>query len=168
MRLKTSEIAKKLLQGSSYIELRRILHKRVTSTTVSWVNKGAKNRNPSSKFSQPIGHYCWSTRPWFRMWAQWSRCSSSSSPQLKWSIMSDDFRGGLKGGSKSTAQWKSFSKEPFMGTPERLLTIVTVWYSLLLNKTYVQCSCSGWPTGNGKKLSNSQACCLVQLCQAPA
>ena len=22
----------------------------------------------------------------------------------------------------------------------------------------------GWPTGNGKKLSNTQACCLAQLC----
>ena len=22
----------------------------------------------------------------------------------------------------------------------------------------------GWPTGNGKKLSNCQACCLAQLC----
>ena len=32
----------------------------------------------------------------------------------------------------------------------------------------VQCSCSGWPTGNGKKVSNSQACCLAQLCLAPA
>ena len=30
------------------------------------------------------------------------------------------------------------------------------------------CSCSGWPTGNGKKVSNSQACCLAQLCLAPA
>ena len=27
----------------------------------------------------------------------------------------------------------------------------------------LQCSCSGWPTGNGKNLSNSQACCLAQL-----
>ena len=27
----------------------------------------------------------------------------------------------------------------------------------------VQCSCSGWPTGNGKKLSNSQACCLTAV-----
>ena len=26
----------------------------------------------------------------------------------------------------------------------------------------------GWPTGNGKKLSNSQACCLAQLCLAGA
>ena len=26
----------------------------------------------------------------------------------------------------------------------------------------------GWPTGNGKKLSNSQACCLAQLCLAAA
>ena len=26
----------------------------------------------------------------------------------------------------------------------------------------------GWPTGNGKKLSNSQACCLNQLCLAAA
>ena len=29
-----------------------------------------------------------------------------------------------------------------------------------------QFSCSGWPTGNGKKLSSSQACCLAQLCLA--
>ena len=28
----------------------------------------------------------------------------------------------------------------------------------------LQCSCSGWPTGNGNKLINSQACCLAQLC----
>ena len=28
----------------------------------------------------------------------------------------------------------------------------------------VQCSCSGRPIGNGKKLSNCQACCLAQLC----
>ena len=26
----------------------------------------------------------------------------------------------------------------------------------------------GWLTGNGKKLSNSQACCLVQLCLVAA
>ena len=26
----------------------------------------------------------------------------------------------------------------------------------------------GWPTGNGKKLSNSQACCLSQQCLAAA
>ena len=26
----------------------------------------------------------------------------------------------------------------------------------------------GWPTGNGKKLSNRQACCLAQLCLAEA
>ena len=26
----------------------------------------------------------------------------------------------------------------------------------------------GWPTGNGKKLSNTQACCLAQQCLAPA
>ena len=26
----------------------------------------------------------------------------------------------------------------------------------------------GWPTGNGKKLSNSQACCLAQLCLGAA
>ena len=32
----------------------------------------------------------------------------------------------------------------------------------------IQCSCSGWPTGNGKNLSNSQACCLAQLCLAAA
>ena len=32
----------------------------------------------------------------------------------------------------------------------------------------IQCSCSGWPTGNGKKLSNSQTCCLSQLCLAAA
>ena len=32
----------------------------------------------------------------------------------------------------------------------------------------VQCSCSGWSTGNGKKLSNCQACCLAQQCLAAA
>ena len=32
----------------------------------------------------------------------------------------------------------------------------------------LHCSCSGWPTGNGKKLSNCQACCLAQLWLAPA
>ena len=26
----------------------------------------------------------------------------------------------------------------------------------------------GWPTGNGKKLSCTQACCLAQLCLAEA
>ena len=32
----------------------------------------------------------------------------------------------------------------------------------------VQTADIGWPTGNGKKVSNSQACCLAQLCQAAA
>ena len=26
----------------------------------------------------------------------------------------------------------------------------------------------GWPTGNGEKLNNSQACCLAQLCLGAA
>ena len=33
---------------------------------------------------------------------------------------------------------------------------------------YVQPADIGWPTGNGKKLSKSQACCLAQLCLATA
>ena len=32
----------------------------------------------------------------------------------------------------------------------------------------LQCSCSGWSTGYGNKLSNSQTCCLAQLCPAAA
>ena len=32
----------------------------------------------------------------------------------------------------------------------------------------VQGGWGGWPTGNGNKLSNSQACCLAQLCLAAA
>ena len=32
--------------------------------------------------------------------------------------------------------------------------------------TTVQGGWGGWPTGNGKKLSYSQACCLAQLCLA--
>ena len=32
--------------------------------------------------------------------------------------------------------------------------------------TKVQDGWGGWPTGNGNKLSNSQACCLAQLCLA--
>ena len=42
-----------------------------------------------------------------------------------------------------------------------------VW-KLLSKVISLQCSCSGWPTGNGKKVSNRQACCLAQLCQAAA
>ena len=32
----------------------------------------------------------------------------------------------------------------------------------------IQSGCSGCRTGNGKKLSNSQACCLDQLCLGAA
>ena len=35
-------------------------------------------------------------------------------------------------------------------------------------KLPVQPADVGWPTGNGKKLSNSQACLLAQLCLAAA
>ena len=31
-------------------------------------------------------------------------------------------------------------------------------------REYVQPADIGWPTGNGKKLSCTQACCLAQLC----
>ena len=34
--------------------------------------------------------------------------------------------------------------------------------------THLQPADIGWPTGNGKKVSNSQACCLAQLCLAAA
>ena len=37
-----------------------------------------------------------------------------------------------------------------------------------LDKVYSLHADIGWPTGNGKKLSNSQECCLAQLCQAAA
>ena len=47
------------------------------------------------------------------------------------------------------------------GPPHHARVYPTLVLLLSLN---VQCSCSGWPTGNGKKLSNSQACCLAQLC----
>ena len=33
---------------------------------------------------------------------------------------------------------------------------------------HVQGGWGGWPTGNGTKVSNSQACCLAQLCLAAA
>ena len=33
---------------------------------------------------------------------------------------------------------------------------------------YVQGGWGGWPTGNGNKVSNSQACCLAQMCLASA
>ena len=46
-----------------------------------------------------------------------------------------------------------------------LLLMFAVWsgpYSAL------QSADIGWPTGNGKKLCNGQACCLAQLCLAAA
>ena len=39
---------------------------------------------------------------------------------------------------------------------------------LILGVRLVQGGLGGWPTGNGNKLSNSQACCLAQLCLAAA
>ena len=33
---------------------------------------------------------------------------------------------------------------------------------------FVQGGWGGWPTGNGKKVSNGQACCPAQLCPAAA
>ena len=36
------------------------------------------------------------------------------------------------------------------------------------SENYVQCSCSGWPTGNGKKLSSSQAQLGQTTCLAVA
>ena len=36
----------------------------------------------------------------------------------------------------------------------------------LNDRTILQPPDIGWPTGNGKKLINSQACCLAQLCLA--
>ena len=36
------------------------------------------------------------------------------------------------------------------------------------NERLVQPADIGWPTGNGKKQSNSQPCCLAQLCLAAA
>ena len=50
---------------------------------------------------------------------------------------------------------------------ERGITILISQHNRRTSLTR-QCSCSGWPTGNGKKLSNCQACCLAQLCLAAA
>ena len=36
------------------------------------------------------------------------------------------------------------------------------------NHSSLQPADIGWPTGNGKKLSNCQACCLAQVCLAAA
>ena len=45
-------------------------------------------------------------------------------------------------------------------------------YELMKNeyrsKMFIQPTDIGWPTGNGNNLSNSQACCLTQLCLAAA
>ena len=38
----------------------------------------------------------------------------------------------------------------------------------ILDLVHVQGGWGGWPTGNGKKLSNGQACCLALLCLAAA
>ena len=42
------------------------------------------------------------------------------------------------------------------------------YYSMYWNSLRVQGGWGGWPTGNGKKLWNSQACCLAQLCLGAA
>ena len=48
------------------------------------------------------------------------------------------------------------------------LNVITQYFSRFYDMKRVQGGWGGWPTGNGKKVSNSQACCLVQLCLAAA
>ena len=40
--------------------------------------------------------------------------------------------------------------------------------NVLVKMRKVQSADIGWPTGNGKNLSNSEACCLAQLCLGAA
>ena len=63
------------------------------------------------------------------------------------------------GASCSKYQW------PVIGYKIILISTGQNWVTHTLP---VQCSCSGWPTGNGKNLSNTQACCLAQLCLGAA
>ena len=54
-------------------------------------------------------------------------------------------------------------------SPCRLVSFATAIYSLcLISPTAVQSGGSVCRTGNGEKLSNSQVCCLAQLCLAAA
>ena len=51
----------------------------------------------------------------------------------------------------------------FIGQQNIRLSRRQICMPFLKTLVFVQ---GGWPTGNGKKLSNSQACCLAQLCLA--
>ena len=44
--------------------------------------------------------------------------------------------------------------------------VPTHTHSMFYKGQAIQGGWGGWPTGNGNKLSNSQACCLAQLCLA--
>ena len=48
----------------------------------------------------------------------------------------------------------------------KIKTVVLDLKKKILCHVCLQGGWGGWPTGNGKKLSNSQACCLAQLCLA--
>ena len=49
------------------------------------------------------------------------------------------------------------------------LVFCTAYFrSCLIYESDVQGAASGWPTGHGKKLSNSLLCCLAKLCLAAA
>ena len=75
----------------------------------------------------------------------------------------------------NSSAWRWFKrvspKEPEQGSINlRKLWIMRVWVRNKRSTVYfnVQPEDIGWTTGNGKKISNSQACCLAQLCLAAA
>ena len=68
-------------------------------------------------------------------------------------------------------KWRETKLHPDTAGPGSMLGWCLISFNFLwaiLCPQAVQCSCSGWPTGNGDKLSNSPACCLSQLCLAAA
>ena len=97
-------------------------------------------------------------------------CQNECGCQLKSTIISSS--SALKRRETVAAEAK-IKIEFGNGTPERLACHGYVLRSLLhwevsFPKLYVQGGWGGWPTGNGKKVSNSQVCCLAQLCLAAA
>ena len=90
-------------------------------------------------------------------------CSAASSPRIRRETQSRTAR------TESRPPWRpaATATTPY-GSTRGLTSARGRRGQRLFSLVHVQPADIGWPTGNGKKLSNSQACCLAQLCLAAA
>ena len=93
-----------------------------------------------------------------RRWSLWSQCEENE--WVKLMLASQIFRCMFCSNKKMCRLYKNVQQY----WRSAYISITSVGMLFI----HIQGGWGVWPTGNGKKLSNSQACCLAQLCLAAA